>query len=310
MIFVNSDLRKYLLDFRNHLRSERGLSESTIATYSHHLKAYTRFLSDGKSNSTTVTKALLSAYIGQMRARTLGSTTIFCAIIAIRTFHRFLLERGFVESDPCIGLSMPELKIPVVEPLSVVEVERLLDAPSPHSFVGLRDRAILELLYCGLRISEALGLDRAQLHFDEKYVKVTGKGSRSILVPIGSKAIGALRGYHQKKIEKLGDPEGALFLSRAGARLGKNGFWRRFKRYAARAGITRRAYPHLLRHSFAVHLLQGKADLRSLQLLLGHSSLTSTQRYLNLNHQALQETCQRSHPRFLPSQQEPAKKSA
>lgn len=300
---MDSDLHEYFLEFQNHLRSERGLSQSTIATYGHHLKAYTRFVAEGKSTFTTVTKALLSAYIGQLRDRALGSTTIFCAMIAIRTFHQFLLERGYVESDPCIGLSMPELKIPAVEPLSVAEVERLLDAPSPHSFVGLRDRAILELLYCGLRISEALGLDTPNLHLDEKYVKVMGKGSRERLVPIGAKAIESMRAYLEKRLEKSGDHSGALFLSRSGARIGKNGFWRRFKWYAIRAGITRRVYPHLLRHSFAVHMLQGKADLRSLQLLLGHSSLTSTQRYLNLNHQALQETCRRSHPRFQPIQE-------
>ncbi len=302
---MTSDLREYLLEFRNHLRSERGLSESTITTYGHHLKAYARFLHEENLDFTMVAHARVSAYIGKLRGRGLGSTTIFCAMIAIRTLHRFLLERGFVESDPCIGLSMPELKIPVVEPLSVAEVERLLDAPSLHSFVGLRDRAILELLYCGLRISEALGLDRAQLHFDEKYVKVIGKGSRSRLVPIGSKAIESVRNHLHHQADKFNQPDGALFLSRSGTRIKKNGFWRRFKRYAIRAKISRRVYPHLLRHSFAVHLLQGKADLRSLQLLLGHSSLTSTQRYLNLNHQALQETCQKSHPRFLPSREQP-----
>jgi integrase/recombinase XerD len=287
----------YQAEFLSYLTSERSLSKNTAVTYGHHLNAYFRFLEKEESITPKVTSDLVTEYIGGLGRRGLTSSTRFCATIAIRSFHRFLLEKGYAKSDPSAGLSLPKLKSPIVEPLSVAEVEQFLDAPSPHSLAGLRDRAILELLYCGLRISEALGLDMVHIHLADGYAKVLGKGSRERLVPIGSKAVQILRLYLQRR-NQTGYAEGAIFRSRSGARLGKNGFWRRFKRYAVRAGINRRVYPHLLRHSYAVHLLQGKADLRSLQLLLGHSSLTSTQRYLNLNHQALRETCEKAHPRF------------
>lgn len=278
--------------------SVRGLSRNTAATYGHHLKLYGRFLHKEKSDPLTVTSDLVTKYVGELSRRGLSSTTRFCATIALRSFHRFLVGEGYAEFDPSVGLILPELKTPIVEPLSIGEVEQLLLVPSQSTFSGLRDRAVLELLYCGLRIGEAIGLNTEHLHLDDGYIKVKGKGSRERLVPIGIKAIDSLRSHLQRRIEKFGGGSGALFLSRSGTRLGKNGFWRKFKRYAVRAGITRRVFPHLLRHSFAVHMLQGKADLRSLQLLLGHSSLTSTQRYLNLNHQALRETCQKAHPRF------------
>ncbi len=290
--------KEYLSEFLNHLRSDRGLSENTAITYSHHLEAYGRFLQEANSGPIIATSKLTNRYVGELSHRGLSPTTRFCATIAIRSFHRFLVEKGYAEFDPTVGLILPELKISVVEPLSVEEVERLLSAPSQSTFLGTRDQAILEILYCGLRIGEAIGLNVEHLHLDDGYIKVKGKGSKERLVPIGTKAIKSLRAYLQRRTDKSGNGCSALFLTRSGTRLGKNGFWRKFKRYSARAGITRRVYPHLLRHSFAVHMLQGKADLRSLQLLLGHSNLTSTQRYLNLNHQALRETCQQAHPRF------------
>jgi integrase/recombinase XerD len=148
-------------------------------------------------------------------------------------------------------INLPKLTVSVPEPLSIEEAIRLLSAPSGQTFAGLRDRAILELLYCGLRLGEVVGLDLEHVHMDEEYVKVLGKGSKERLIPIGGKALESLRLYLDIRNQRFGDSFGGIFLSRSGTRLTKNGFWRSFKRYAARAGIHRRVYPHLLRHSFA-----------------------------------------------------------
>lgn len=283
---------------RGYLRLERGLSASTVTTYRHHLRGYLGFLKERGDSPTSAKRATTSAYIGSLRARGLRPATIHCAGMALAAFYEFLKARGLVEASPASDLELPKLSARVAEPLSPADVERLLDAPSPRSFCGLRDRAILELLYCGLRIGEAMALDVADIHLEEGYAKVLGKGAKERVVPVSGKAVEALRRYREFRDLRAGSAEGALFVSRSGTRLTKSGFWRRFKRHAARAGLTRRVYPHLLRHSFALHLLAGHADLRSLQLLLGHSSLATTQRYLALDFNALRETCRRSHPRF------------
>ncbi|MFA6253480.1 MAG: tyrosine-type recombinase/integrase [Patescibacteria group bacterium] len=284
--------------FLLHLRNERGLAASTVATYGHHFKAYLNALRERGMGPAAATSKVITAYLAGLHRRGLRSPSIFCAAIAVRAFYRFLVAQGDTSSDPTADLRLPKLTIRVSEPLSIEDVRKLLAAPSGRHFTGIRDRAILELLYCGLRISEALGLEAAHVHFDEGYVKVLGKGSKERLVPIGKMAAESLRGYINIRNRRFAAPPAALFLSRSGSRLSKNGFWRRFKLHAARAGITRPVHPHLLRHSYAVHMLAGRADLRSLQLLLGHSSLNTTQKYLSLDFTALKETCQRSHPRF------------
>ncbi len=284
--------------FLRFLGQERGLAPQTVATYGHHLRGYIRFLKGACLDPEKAEKVDLARYIGGLRSRGIGNTTLYCATIAVKAFHRFLVEKGYAASDISDDLPLPKLTARIIEPLSVEDVERLLAAISSHGFAHLRDRGVLEILYCGLRLGEAVGLDVENVHLMEGYVKVRGKGNKERLVPLGAKALEALGTYMAARDAKIYRSDGPLFLSRNGQRLSKNGFWRRFKRYAARAGITRRVYPHLLRHSCAVHLLAGRADLRSIQMILGHASLGTTQKYLTLNFTALQETCRRSHPRF------------
>ena len=284
--------------FLSYLRNERGLATSTISTYSHHLKTYLKALNERGVGPAAATSETITSYLAGLRRRGLRPPSIFCAAIAVRTFYRFLVAQGNIPSDPTAALRLPKLTMRVSEPLSIEDVRKLLTAPSGRSFTGIRDRAILELLYCGLRISEALGLEAVHVHFDEGYVKVLGKGSKERLVPMGKMAAESLKRYINIRNKRFAATPAALFLSRSGQHLSRNGFWRRFKLHAAKAGITRPVHPHLLRHSYAVHMLAGRADLRSLQLLLGHSSLNTTQKYLSLDFNALKETCQRSHPRF------------
>lgn len=288
-----------LAEFTQHLRTERGLAETTVTTYRHHTKAYLESLQQAECAAAEATPEHITAHIGRLRERGLRSSPIFCAAVAIRAFHRFLFAKGHVNQDPTADIKLPKLNCRVSEPLSVDEVGRLLAVVPDYGFVHVRDRVILELLYgCGLRFGEALGLDVTHVHLGEGYIKVRGKGSRERLVPAGPKAMAAVRSYLELRQERFSETSGALFLSRNGMRLKKGGLGQRLKRYAARAGIARNFHAHLLRHSFAVHLLAGHADLRSLQLLLGHSSLATTQKYLNLDWASLQETCQRAHPRF------------
>lgn len=281
-----------------HLREQLGLAASTTATYRYHLSGYLRFIKKHGESPATATRVTVAAYIGSLRARGLRPATIHCAAMALAAFYEHLQARGVAQANPASDLDLPKLSSRVAEPLSPADVERLLEAPSSGSFCGPRDRAVLELLYCGLRIGEAMALDVADVHLEEGYAKVLGKGSKERLVPIGAKATEALRRYRELRDRRIGSSGGAFFISRSGTRLTKGGFWRRCRLHAARAGIKHRVYPHLLRHSFALHLLAGHADLRSLQLLLGHSSLATTQRYLALDFNALRETCRRSHPRF------------
>ena len=217
--------------------------------------------------------------------------------MAVRAYHRFLIKRGHAAGDPTGEIRLPGLNSRAVEPLSAAEVERLLAAPSERSFAGLRDRAALEMLYLGLRLGEAMALNVEDVHLIQGYAKVRGKGSKERVIPIGRCAVAALECYLGARGRRFPTAGDALFLSRTGIRLSKGGFWRRFKRHAARAGIAR-AHPHLLRHSFAAHLLAGRADLRSIQLLLGHGSLSATQRYLGIGQEALRRTCLEAHPRF------------
>ena len=290
--------KNLLENFVAYLRHELGLAASTVTTYGHHLRTYLAFLDEAGCEAASAPNEQIMAHLGHLRKRNLRPATVFCAAMAVRTFNRFLIAKGHTRNDSTKGINLPKLTVSIPEPLSVEETFSLLASPSEHSFAGLRDRTILELLYCGLRIGEALGLDTTHIHMDEGYVKVLGKGSKERIIPIGRKALESLRLYLDIRNQRFGDSSGAIFLSRCETRLTKNGFWRGFKRYAVRAGITRRVYPHLLRHSFAVHMLAGHADLRSLQLLLGHNSLATTQRYLRIDLNSLRETCLRAHPRF------------
>lgn len=282
-----------LEEFKRYLKVERGLAETTVGTYTHHVHAYLGFATSNPITLTTVT-----SYFERMRDRGIRSCTLFCATIATKTFHRFLCEKGYANSDPTERLTLPKLSSRLPEPLSAKEVDALMLAPAVYRFPGIRDRAILEVLFLGLRISEALSLEESQIQIGDGYMKIRGKRNRERLVPLGRMAIDALKKYLAVRSEHFGDEPGPIFLSRLGRPLSKSAFWRQLKDYARRVGIKRRVYPHLLRHSAATLILKGGGDLRSIQNILGHQSLAVTQKYLNFDHNFLRETCIKAHPRF------------
>jgi len=292
------DTNTALEAFLRHLRLERGLSERSDETYGNRLKDFLRMLDAKGIQLEAANREDVIAYLAALKERGLQAPSILCAAAAIRAFYQYLLDRGAVAADPSTKLRLPKIAAHLPEPLTVEEVERLLAAPSNRRFSGVRDRAILDLLYCGLRLGEALGLDVDQMHADEAYVKVRGKGDKDRVVPASRMAVEAIQRYLEARSDKFGSVAGPLFLSQGGGRLTHSGFWRRFKTYAKRAGLAPSAHPHTLRHSFCLHMLAGRADLRSIQLLCGHASLATTQKYLNLDLVALKNACQMAHPRF------------
>jgi len=279
--------------FLNYLSIERGLSPHTIDAYRRDLFQYTRWL---KKDIVEVNSSLLGRYISELR-KGYAPSSISRKISVIRMFYRFLNMEGETEHNPLDEITSPRLgrKIPTF--LSEREVEHLLDAPSPDSLYGIRDKAILEVLYgAGLRISELVNLDVNDLNLSKGWVKVLGKGSKERIIPLGRKACYWIRSYLRER-KREDKKKGPLFCNRYGKRISRQSCWKTVKKYALKAGITKRISPHTLRHSFATHLLSRDADLRSVQELLGHTNISTTQIYTHITQERLKKVYKKYHPR-------------
>jgi integrase/recombinase XerD len=308
---VPPDLVAAMDAYLDHLRVERGLAAATIRAYDSDLR---RFLTgapgiDRWATDPDVARGYLAALARPPRPLRPASHRRKAA--AIRAFYRFCFSEELVERDIAGLLDLPRASRQLPETLAVDEVAALLDAPDAHEPAGIRDRALLELLYAsGLRVSEAVGLDRQDLVIDGGFVRVIGKGDRERMVPVGEMAIAAIERYlatvrgpwlaaaHERGLapdhERRGGP---LFVSVRGRRLGRMEAWRAVQRAATGAGLSARVTPHTLRHSFATHLLEGGADLRVVQELLGHASITTTQLYTHLTGERIRQVYARAHPR-------------
>ena len=302
-------------DYLAHLRVERGLSPATIAAYGNDLRDFARAVgraSDGRGWGSSVDPAV--SYLGSRKRRGLAGaselapTSLRRRAASIRGFYRFAFGEGLIDVDVASRLDLPRQPRLLPDPLTQEEVVRLIeaaaDAGEPPAR-ALRARALLELLYAaGLRISEALGLDREDLSLDGAFVRVIGKGDRERLVPIGDEAIDWLRRWLDAgRPELLGRSHvapargGPLFLGDRGGRLARQQAWSVVRAAAVRAGIASKVTPHTLRHSFATHLLEGGADLRIVQELLGHASISTTQLYTHLTGERIRAVYARAHPR-------------
>ena len=227
----------------------------------------------------------------------LKAVSVFAIGMALRSFYSFLVLKGHVASNPTQNLALPRFRACIPDPLSEEEVEKLLSFPTIR-YVQVRDKAILEFLYCGLRLSEALNLQENQIRFAEGYARIHGKGGRTRLVPIGQKALAALIRYLEERSKRFPTgTEQVLFLTHRGRPLSRGSFWHRIKLYARSAGLNKSVHPHLLRHCFASHMIRRGADLRSLQEMLGHRHLSTTAIYLHLDPQRLIEVYRSAHPR-------------
>lgn len=288
-----------LATFLNYLRVERGLSPNTVASYRRDLERLAAYMGKEGEPLSGVRPVTLLAYFHELARSGLSPASITRAAAATRTFYRFLEREGQAKDNPARDLVRPRGTKKLPRCLGQEQVKVLLEQVRGSSPAQLRDKAMLELIYaCGLRVSELVGLNVGDLHLDERYVRCLGKGSRERVVPLGEKAAQALEVYlRQARPRLLGRKrEAALFLNQRGRRLTRQGFWLLLKKYAQAAGLSEAVSPHTLRHSFASHLLENGADLRTVQELLGHVDISTTQIYTQVTAKHLLDVYRRCHP--------------
>ncbi len=295
-------LQTWIERFLDYIRVERNLSQHTVLAYTIDLTKYNEFLEKRNvGEPEAVQTDDVVAFLGSLRERGLANRSISRTLSTVRSFHRFLVSEGLTTADPAESVHPPkqEKRLPTV--LEPHEVERLLGQPDVSTVRGIRDRTILEFLYAtGVRVSELINLRQSDLFFDEGFVRVFGKGSKERLVPIGDEAIHWTTLYQRKVRPLYARPRlsaDVLFVSPRGLAMSRVAVWRILKEHARRANITKNVTPHTLRHSFATHLIQGGADLRAVQEMLGHSDIATTQIYTHVDRDYLREVHRQFHPR-------------
>jgi integrase/recombinase XerD len=295
----------HVLDFLAYLEFERGLSRNTLEAYRSDLLQFGAFLRRRDADVVTAGHADLAAFLEELAAGTaerppVAPATLQRKAACLRSFYRHLRREGELEHDPTADLRAPRKSQRLPQVLSRGEVARLLSAPRGTSPGALRDRALLELMYaCGLRASEAIGLEVGDIDLDAGVLRARGKGSKERIVPIGREAIAATRVYVERGRPALvgARDEARLIVNRRGGGLTRQGLYKIVQRYARDAGLEGRMSPHTLRHTFATHLLAGGCDLRSLQEMLGHADIATTQIYTHLSAERLKDAYFRAHPR-------------
>ncbi|MEN0659986.1 site-specific tyrosine recombinase XerD [Caldifermentibacillus hisashii] len=296
-------MKDYLKDFLHYLIVEKGLAENTIQSYRRDISAYLIFI-EKKLQITDinhVTRVHIMQFLSCLKDEGKSARTIARHIASIRSFHHFLILDKIVDHDPTVHIETPhpELKLPKV--LNTDEVDTLLNTPDLTTTLGLRDKAMLELMYAtGMRVSELVNLNINDVHLSLGFVRCLGKGNKERIIPIGKMATEALKGYLEKARPKLINQKNktdSLFMNHHGQRLSRQGFWKILKQMAVKAGIEKELTPHTLRHSFATHLLENGADLRSVQELLGHSDISTTQIYTHVTKTRLKDVYNQFHPR-------------
>tara|TARA_R110002073_G_scaffold177674_1_gene335886 strand:- start:542 stop:1447 length:906 start_codon:yes stop_codon:yes gene_type:complete len=294
---THTDLERYI----DALWMEKGLSDNTLSAYRRDLTQFNEWLQRSQGCSIIeADRSSLQSYLGARLQQGMSPRSSARFLSCVRGFFHYLLREGRVDIDPTLEVESPRLGRPLPKALSEAEVDRLLMAPDPEIALEMRDRTMLELLYaCGLRVSELTSMQIGQLSMNQGVVRVFGKGSKERLVPVGEEALGWLHRYLAGARTELlkGIPSDVLFPSRRGTQMTRQTFWYRIKIYAQRAEIKKHLSPHTLRHAFATHLLNHGADLRVVQMLLGHSDLSTTQIYTHIAQQRMQELHEKHHPR-------------
>jgi integrase/recombinase XerD len=298
---MNTDDKQLVAQFLDHLTVERNLSPNTIDAYRLDLTRFQEFLDTHGSNVKDTGTADVESFIRSLRSESLSARSVVRSLSAIRTFYRFLQTEGVTDNDPAKQIERPRLwkKLPVV--LDIFEIEALLDQPDLESDLGIRDRAMLELAYAaGLRVSELLQVTIPDLDLDEGLIRIMGKGRKERLVPVGRVALDYAGRYidgPRRRLSLKGERSEVLFLNFRGSPLSRMGFWKILQKYVGAAGIKRKCTPHTLRHSFATHLLEGGADLRAVQEMLGHADIATTQIYTRVDRSYLKDIHKTFHPR-------------
>jgi integrase/recombinase XerD len=283
--------------FLNFCRIEKGLSANSIAAYTADLSRFVAFA--GEIQDTPGVEEI-RRYIDSLYQTGLSNRSVGRHLTTLRSFYGFLLREGKVQTDPTEHLRTPRQWQTIPKYLNLAEIERIIQAPDPAKPVGLRDRAMMELLYAsGLRVSELCKLGIGDLDLEYQVLRTTGKGNKQRLVPVGKSAILAVRAYLETGRPALlkGRASRYLFITARGGCLTRQGFWKLLAGYGRKAGIFHGLTPHVLRHSFATHLLEGGADLRSVQVMLGHADISTTQIYTHVMRSRLKTTVEKHHPR-------------
>jgi integrase/recombinase XerD len=305
---ADRELGAAALDFIAYLELERGLSRNTLAAYRSDLQQFGAYLARSGLRFDEVGHGEIAAFLAELasggdRGAPLGAATVARKVACLRSFYRHLRLDGTIEHDPTAELRGPRKSQRLPRVLSRDEVARLLRQPAGSTPLALRDRALLEVMYaCGLRVSEAIELTLADVDLEEGALRARGKGNKERLVPIGREALAALRAYLRCGRPELlavqaTRPETHLFVNRRGAPLTRQGLYKIIQGHARRAGLAHRMSPHTLRHTFATHILAGGCDLRSLQEMLGHADLATTQLYTQLSSERLKDAYFSAHPR-------------
>ena len=287
--------------FIDYLLVEKGLAKLSIESYSADLRRYLDFLRDnGLSRPSADDADKIIAHLIALRDQGLGARSRARHLVTIRGFYGFLSQERLIAKDPSRLVDLPKCGFKLPDVLSLDEVEKLLAVPDPDTVKGARNAAMVELIYAaGLRVSELIGLKLLDVNLEAGFVRVLGKGSKERLVPIGSHAREKIEHYlreaRPKQLRGISSP--FLFVARAGRPMTRQGFWKLLGRIAATAGITKKVTPHSLRHSFASHLLEGGADLRAVQVMLGHVDIATTQIYTHVARGRLKEAHDKFHPR-------------
>lgn len=285
-------------EFINYMQKEKKSSINTIQSYVRDIKQYARYIEDKGFDVIYCGKTQILSYMLSMQKADKADSSILRSIASVRGLYGFLQARGMVQANPAIGIKLPKKEKQMPEILTRDEIDKLLDAPKDNSPMSVRDKAMLELIYAsGIKVTELISLTMRDVDTDLGYLRCSHSGNIRI-VPLGRAAVNALREYIALARPVMASPEeDCLFVNCSGGSMSRQGFWKLIKKYARLAGIDKDITPHTLRHSFAAHLLENGADLVSIQEMLGHKDISSTQMYARLVHGRIREVYNKAHPR-------------
>lgn len=293
---MEADIRTFLTC----LRVEKGLSPNTIEAYGRDIAKFAAFVAKRGKSTRDVNRSDIVDFLASLYQHRLDSRSVARHLVTIRNFFRFALIEGQIDEDPAATIESPKFRRTLPQFLSLEELERVLAQPDTSAVAGLRDKAMIELMYsCGLRVSELCGVRVGDLHMGEGSLRCVGKGDKERIVPVGRRALEAVQAYYNKARPQLlrAGSSPYLFLNSRGGKIDRISYWKALAHYGRMAGIRKHVKPHMLRHSFATHLLDGGADLRAVQMMLGHSDISTTQIYTHVVEERLKQVYKAHHPR-------------